>query len=396
MKETAIYPTIGVVYTPMHGVGWAIAADIALRVNNRTIIPVPEQIHPDPDFPSVKFPNPEEDGALQLAFDTADRAGETIVVANDPDADRFAAAQKLGDSWRRFTGDQIGVLLADYLLEEELQKFNQRKVVMLCSAVSSGMLKNMIKAAGSRFHFEETLTGFKWIGNRAKELQDNGFEAMFGYEEALGYMFPEVTWDKDGIAAMSTFLSALSHWKTQGLDPWGKLQQLYQKYGYHESINTYFISPDPSYTKEIFARIRQSKAMLQMILNSYKIVRWRDITNGTESGTWENKLPLDRTSEMLKFHLAEGDTLASKKVAEDKEANVESTKIVFSIRASGTEPKVKLYLECSSSTEDMAVYHAANVFSAIIKEWILPFGHELRHSGTVTTSSNRAMTVAIG
>lgn len=380
----------------MHGVGWAIVADIVLRINNSTLVPVPEQIHPDPDFPTVKFPNPEEDGALELAFDTADRANESIVIANDPDADRFAVAQKVDGSWRRFTGDQVGALLASYLLDEELDSIEKRKVAMLCSAVSSGMLKKMIDAAGSRFYFEETLTGFKWIGNRAKQLQDDGFVVMFGYEEALGYMFPEVSWDKDGIAAISTFLCALSHWRKQGLDPWSKMQQLYQKYGHHESINTYFTSPSPTYTKAVFSRIRESGAMARLTLGSYKIVRWRDITNGTEHGIWENKLPVDKTSEMLKFHLIELGSAAATDTAAEEKAATKQTEITFTIRASGTEPKVKLYLESSSSTEDNAVHHVKEVFSAILKEWISSFGQELRHSGRVISSSNRAISVAIG
>jgi phosphoglucomutase len=380
----------------MHGVGWATAADIALRVNNRTLIPVPEQIRPDPNFPTVKFPNPEEDGALQLAFDTADRADENIVIANDPDADRFAVAQKTDNTWRRFTGDQVGVLLADYLIENELQSNNERKIMMLCSAVSSGMLRKMIEVAGSRFHFEETLTGFKWIGNRAKQLQDDGFVPLFGYEEALGYMFPEVSWDKDGIAAMSTFLFALSHWKKQGLSPLDKLQSLYHQYGYHESINTYFVSPSPNYTKAVFAKLRGSEAISRMMLGPYKIVRWRDITNGTESGAWENKLPLDKSSEMLKFHLAEASTATHTEAGVKEVADGKAAEVSFTIRASGTEPKIKLYLECSSSTEEMAVRHAADTFSTIIKEWILPFGPELNHSGKATSSSNHDINVAIG
>lgn len=373
----------------MHGVGWPIVADMALRVNNCTLIAVAEQVNPNPDFPTVKFPNPEEDGALQLAFETADRAQENIVFANDPDADRFAVAQKVAGSWTRFTGDQVGVLLADYLLENELRAHQQREVVILCSAVSSEMLKKMVEAAGSRFRFEETLTGFKWIGNRAQKLQDDGFVALFGYEEALGYMFPEVSWDKDGIAALSTFLFACSDWRKQGLDPWSKLQQLYKKFGHHESINTYFTSPSPTYTKQVFAQIRDSDAMSRLGLGSYKITSWRDITNGTESGVWQTKLPRDKTSEMLKFHLTEDDLKA------ESTAKTEKTDISFTLRASGTEPKVKLYLESSGSTEDTASYHATQVFSAIIKEWISPFGHQLRHTGTATSSSNRAIPVAI-
>jgi phosphoglucomutase len=378
----------------MHGVGWAIAQDVALRVNKCCLLPVPEQIRPDPNFPTVTFPNPEEDGALKLAFDTADRAGESIVIANDPDADRFAVAQKVDNTWGRFTGDQVGVLLADYVLSSKPFNDEGRKIAMLCSAVSSSMLKKMIAAAGPEYYFEETLTGFKWIGNRAKQLQDEGYLVVFGYEEALGYMFPEVSWDKDGIAAMSTFLSALSHWRKQGLDPSTKLRQLYQTYGYHESINTYFVSPSPSYTRKVFIQIRNSKAMAQMTFGSYKISKWRDITNGTEVGVWENKLPLDKTSEMLKFHLTDSGACINGQPAGS--IGEIGTEIVFTIRASGTEPKVKLYLECSSSMEEVATYHAAHAFSTIFDEWISPFGRELTHSGTAMSSSGREIRVSIG
>lgn len=379
----------------MHGVGWTLAAEVAMRVNNCTLIPVAEQVHPNPDFPTVKFPNPEEDGALQLAFNTADSVGETIVMANDPDADRFAVAQKIDSGWRRFTGDQLGVLLADYLLENELQTSKRRDVVMLCSAVSSGMLKKMLKAAGPRFHFEGTLTGFKWIGNRADQLQHGGLHPLFGYEEALGYMFPGISWDKDGIAALSVFLCALSVWRQQGLDPWGRLEQLYQRYGHHESINTYFVSPSPSHTKQFFAGIRGSEALSRMSLGSYRIIKWRDPTNGVESGTWEENLPLDKTSEMLQFQLGEDETTATTKPAPMKAPDAWPTEVSFTIRASGTEPKVKVYLEASGRIEDDVFHHAAHVFSALLREWISPFGKELRHSGTAVSSSGRLISITV-
>jgi phosphoglucomutase len=375
----------------MHGVGWPMAAEVSLKVNNCTLIPVAEQVHPNPDFPTVKFPNPEEDGALKLAFETADRAGENIVLANDPDADRFAVAEKINGSWRRYTGDQVGVLLADYVLENECQTSNTNKVVMLCSAVSSRMLGKMIDVAGPRFHFEDTLTGFKWIGNRADQLRQQGFLPLFGYEEALGYMFPEISWDKDGIAALSIFLCALSHWREQGLDPGRKLEQLYQKHGYHESINTYFLSPSSQHTKELFGGIRQLDALKQLRLGPYEIIKWRDVTNGVEFGKWDKKLPVDKTSQMLQFQLIDyGDRVPTSQ----KPTNPNQTEIFFTIRASGTEPKVKVYLEASGRLEDDAVRHAALVFSALVGEWILPLSRDFSHNGTATSSSGHVFPVS--
>ncbi len=124
----------------------------------------------------------------------------------------------------------------------------------LASTVSSRMLAAMSTEEG--FYFQETLTGFKWLGNVAQDLRAAGYDPAFAYEEAIGYMFPSVVWDKDGIAAAAVFLTACSLWKEQGLTPWTKLQQLYQRYGYFEDPNTYLTSPSPDVTNKVFGDIR--------------------------------------------------------------------------------------------------------------------------------------------
>lgn len=225
-------------------------------------------------------------------------------------------------TWYRFTGDQIGVLFASHLLEMlNTGAQDDKPVAMLASAVSTNMLEKMATAEG--FHFEETLTGFKWLGNVALNLEDKGYRVPFAFEEALGYMFSNVCYDKDGLAGAMVFLAAESKWRSQGLSPYSKLQQLFETYGYHETLNTYFISPDSGITMELFRSIRSRPPGKNNELGTFAVKRWRDMTEEYDSGTTQNKpvLPIDPTSQMFTFWLDRG--------------------VRFTLRASGTEPKVK-------------------------------------------------------
>jgi phosphoglucomutase len=194
---------------------------------------------------------------------------------------------------------------------------------MLASAVSTGMLEAMAKIEG--FHFEETLTGFKWLGNVAIQLQKNGFDARYAFEEAIGYMFSDVVHDKDAVAAGTVFLTAVQHWRSEGLTPWGKLQQLYERYGHFESVNSYFISPSSSLTSRVFENIRTLEHPHQhpASLGTRKILRWRDLTEGYDSATSDHipMLPTSKDSQMITC------------VLDDQ--------VKFTVRGSGTEPKIK-------------------------------------------------------
>ncbi len=192
---------------------------------------VEAQALPDPDFPTVTFPNPEEKGALDFACQEAERNGSKIVISNDPDADRFAAAERLEDGrWHQFTGNQMGILLASYV--RETSEVSEWLSMVLASTVSSRMLKAMGRRGA--FKYRETLTGFKWLGNIAQQTARESWVPIFAFEEAIGYMFPSVVWDKDGIAAAIVFLAARRLWLAEGTTPYQKLQQLYQEWGYFE------------------------------------------------------------------------------------------------------------------------------------------------------------------
>lgn len=291
------------VYTPMHGVGlpFFTSAMKVMGLDNMMHI-VEKQAHPDPDFPSVRFPNPEEKGALDLAKQVADQNDVKLILANDPDADRFAAAENVDGEWRQLTGNQMGVLLASHILDTYQPVQSSKGLAMLSSTVSSKMLASMATASG-KFHWEETLTGFKWLGNRSRELQQQGYDALFAYEEAIGYMFSEVVFDKDGVAAAAVFLAACARWNKQGLSPWAKYNELCKQYGYFEDANTYVISPSSDVTNAVFEQIRQNKPTN---VGDRKIIRWRDLTIEYDSATPDNKptLPVDISSQMISCELS--------------------------------------------------------------------------------------------
>lgn len=337
------------VYTPMHGVGLPFMEQLAsLFADTVSMQVVDAQAAPDPDFPSVPFPNPEEKGALTLAIQEADMHDCSLILANDPDADRFAVAERLENgTWHQFTGNQMGVLLASFVMQTYTG--DTSKLAMLASAVSSRMLAVIAEKEG--FHFQETLTGFKWLGNIAQELRKHGYEPAYAYEEAIGYMFPTVVWDKDGVAAATVFLKACLRWQQRGLTPYATLQDLYKKYGYFEDSNTYLISPSPDTTNRVFNDIRALNAGSRpQTLGKRKISRWRDLTLGFDSGTADGKpeLPIDASAQMI---------------------TCEMDGVVFTARGSGTEPKIKLYIEAQSQTSGEARATADAVLRDLLKEW---------------------------
>ncbi|KAI9822295.1 MAG: Phosphoglucomutase-3 [Pycnora praestabilis] len=348
------------IYTPMHGVGLAYMTEAVERLGLvDCMIVVEEQAHPDPRFPTVRFPNPEENGALDLAIKTAERHDVHLIIANDPDADRLAVAEKVNGRWYQLTGNQLGCLLASHVLSTFSPIVDRSKLAMLNSTVSTGMLRSMASQEG--FHSEETLTGFKWLGNVALQLEAQGYDALYAFEEALGYMFSEVVHDKDAVTAGAVFLSAASRWRaTENLTPWGKLQQLYTRYGYFETANTYFISPDPVLTERLFEGIRSLDSPHPAKLGNRRILRWRDLTKGYDSATVDNLplLPVSKDSQMITCEL-EGD-------------------VIFTVRGSGTEPKIKLYIECQADTLIQAQKGADDVLKDIAKEWFKPEANGLQ------------------
>ncbi|ODV79391.1 Phosphoglucomutase/phosphomannomutase, partial [Suhomyces tanzawaensis NRRL Y-17324] len=344
-------------YTPVHGVGLEIFDKcISNSFSGYEMKVVSEQAHPDPNFPTVKFPNPEEKGALHLSIQTADKLGHQLVLANDPDADRFSVAVKSKGQWRQLTGNEIGFLFAMYIIEEVVHEDQLKNTYLLNSTVSSQVLNAMAEKKG--FHFQDTLTGFKWIGNRAIDYKKQGFNVPFAYEEAIGYMFGLVN-DKDGVSAAVIWLQLYDQWfSSSQIDPIDKLNEGYEKYGWFKECNGYYKLNDLGKTKEIFDSVRGSfKDNHPETIGEFKVIHWRDLTIGYESSTpdFKPELPVDPKSQMITAVLKRGDA-----------------QVRFTCRGSGTEPKLKVYIEGRGDNEEVATQIARDCWDVLKAEWFHP------------------------
>lgn len=358
------------VYTAMHGVGYTFVSRLTESfTTSGNFVPVPEQCKPDPNFPTVSFPNPEEKNALDLAIQTADRLDINLVVANDPDADRFSAAVKSSaGKWRQLSGNELGLLFADFIIESRYiaKSLPLSNVYILNSTVSSQMIGSMARELG--FNFEDTLTGFKWIGNKAIELEKQGFCVPFAYEEAIGFMFPTVH-DKDGISALLVFLQLYDALLKQGITPLEKLELLCKRFGYFKQCNGYYVTPHSDVQSSIFnENIRTKDRPYPTTVGKYKVETWRDLTTGFDSTTSDNKprLHVDPTSQMITCKLS---TAAGADNADEF--------IRLTARGSGTEPKLKVYIEARASNEARASFLAGDVWATLRREWFKPVENKL-------------------
>lgn len=350
------------VYTPMHGVGLPIMTKVCqlLKAEPRMHV-VEQQAKPDPDFSTVSFPNPEEKGALDLAIDCADKNGCQLILASDPDADRFAVAVKSENGeWTQLTGNQVGALFAFQALSSA-----SGKVAVINSTVSSQLMKTLAELNGA--HYFDTLTGFKWIGNKAIDLEAEGYTVPFAFEEALGYMFP-VVHDKDGISAAAMFLLLVKKYHIKsGQDLLNLLEVIYEKTGYFEEHNDYYISPSPEVTNQVFDFIR-SNQVSKMHLGGLSVTGWRDLTIGYDSQTKDHKpvLPVSASSQMITVSL---------------EGEAPGSKCRFTARGSGTEPKLKVYIEAQAPSALQAKTLADQIWHLLAQDWFRPevSGLKLRH-----------------
>lgn len=303
--------TARTVYTAMHGVG----KDTLLAAFKRAGFPTPElvaeQADPDPEFPTVAFPNPEEPGAMDLSFAKARETNPDLIIANDPDADRCAVAVQDAGTWRMLRGDEVGALLASHLVARGAQG------TFAESIVSSSLLGRIAEKAG--LPYEETLTGFKWIA-RVEGLR-------YGYEEALGYCVdPEGVRDKDGITAALLITELASVQKEQGRTLLDVLDDLAVDHGLHATDQLSVRVEDLSLIAAAMERLREHPPTE---LAGLRITRTEDLTQGTES------LP---PTDGLRYTL-------------------DGARVI--VRPSGTEPKLKCYLEVVIPVENHASLPAA-------------------------------------
>jgi len=296
---------LNVVYTPMHGVAGRLMLRLLRLAGFAAPHVVAAQAEPDPDFPTVAFPNPEEPGALDLALADARRLGADLVVASDPDGDRLAVAVPEEAGWRVLTGDQVGALLGASLLDRTAGQAAPQARLVASTVVSSTLLSKI--AAAAHVHYAETLTGFKWIARAADGVP--GARFVFGYEEALGYAVGDVVRDKDGFGAALAMLRLAEEAKSADRSVLDVYDDLERAYGVHLTSQLTLRTADQA---QVMSRLR---AAPPDAFGGEPVAGRTDLAEGA------GNVP---RADVLIFRLAGGRVV---------------------LRPSGTEPKIKCYIE---------------------------------------------------
>jgi phosphomannomutase len=299
---------LAITYTPLHGVGGAIMMELVAEAGYSSVTPVAAQFEPDGAFPTLPFPNPEEPGALDLAMTRADEVNASLVIANDPDADRLGAAVRDGDGWHVLRGDQIGWLLASSMLPT----MRDPRDVVATTIVSSNLLREMARDAGVTFAM--TLTGFKWLARAAGDGV-----LRLGYEEALGFAVdPEVA-DKDGLSAALALARLADDLRRHDQTLMDRLDEIETRFGVHSIFQLSLRTEGPAGLSAITNAVQSLREGPPTSLGGLAVSEHFDLANG-----YEGLGPSDGV--LLRFG-------ASGRVV---------------VRPSGTEPKLKAYIEITS------------------------------------------------
>jgi phosphomannomutase len=319
LRRLALHPelstqarAVSIVYTPLHGVGGKLGPQALAQAGFSRVFPVEAQLEPDPRFPTVRYPNPEEKGALDLSLALAREKDADLVLANDPDADRLAVAVRKGPGEHvQLTGDQVGALLGYYLLTEG--KGGAERLVV-STVVSSPLLRYMAAELGA--HYAETLTGFKWIANRAMALEsERKLVLTFAYEEALGYAVCRAVRDKDGLSAAVVFAELAAFCRSRSSSVLEYLETIYRRFGLFKTAQRSVTLPGASGAAEIRAIMERLRASPLKSIGPVRVAATRDLLHGSE-------LP---SANVMAWDLEGGGRIVA--------------------RPSGTEPKIKYYFE---------------------------------------------------
>ena len=341
-----------VVYTPLNGTGMECVTRILKEIGVNDVDVVPEQAEPDGNFPTCSYPNPEFREALELGLKLADKVKPNLLVATDPDADRMGTAIPHNGDYVLLSGNEMGVLLMDWLLTmaEERGEKPQDKVAV-STIVSSAMPDVLARARG--FEMRRVLTGFKYIGDQIDQLKDAGEEDRFlmGFEESYGYLVGTHARDKDAIVATMLCVEMASWYAARNMDLYEAMDALYQRYGYYLNgvVNAAYPGAEgAAKMAEIMSGLRKNP--LDMVGN-YKVVGVTDYAECAQmprvSGLQKEAFQTLPASNVIEYRL-EGDN-----------------KVIF--RPSGTEPKVKAYLFANGATREEAEARIAELGKAAQK-----------------------------
>ncbi len=306
-----------IVYSPLNGAGKSFVTNVLRQKGFSNVTIVEEQCEPDGNFPTCPYPNPENDDAMKLGMQLCEKIGADIFLATDPDSDRVGVVVKRGNVYKRLNGNQVGVLLLDYILKTKKANGSLPEHPIVIKTI---VTTEMVKVIAEDYHVEvvETLTGFKYIGEQIGELAKKGEQDrfVFGVEESCGYLIGTYVRDKDAIGAIMLICEMADVYKKQGKSLWDRMEELYQQYGYYESVSitqNYDKNNFDSYMQKVRKKLHKNELLREF---QGGVSRYTDYMEDNE------KLP---KSDVLKTIFKNGSRLI--------------------VRPSGTEPVIKFYLE---------------------------------------------------
>lgn len=345
LKELSLNPekikqqeNLKIVYTPLHGTGNLPVKRILKEIGFKNVHVVPEQEMPDGDFPTVDYPNPEDKKAFKLALDLAKKEDADLVLATDPDADRlgvYAKDTKTGE-YMPFTGNMSGMLIAEYVLSQRKEKgILPSNGALVTTIVSTDLAKAIAKEYNLKVF--EVLTGFKYIGEKIKQFEENkDYIYQFGFEESYGCLVGTHARDKDAIAAVMMLCEAAAYYKCNGLTLWDQMLNIYKKYGYYkeDTVSLTFEGADGAQKIQNILNNLRETPLTQ--IGNYKVLEFRDYK--------EEKIKDLKTGKETKTDLPNSNVLYY----------VLENNCWCCIRPSGTEPKIKFYIGVKENTEEKA------------------------------------------
>ena len=317
---------IKIVYTPLHGAGNVPVQRVLKELGFTHVFVVPEQEKPDGDFPTVSYPNPEDKNAFKLALELAKKVDADVVLATDPDSDRLGVYSKDDNGeYIAYTGNMSALLIAEYELSQKKEKgMLPDNGAFITTIVSSDMAKAIAKVYGLKVF--ETLTGFKWIGEKIRQFEEqHTYSYQFGFEESYGCLISPHARDKDGISAVMALCEATAYYKSNGITLWQQMLNIYKKYGFYKEGQISIVLKGADGAEQIKAKMEKMRANPPKSLAGHKVIEVRDYKEHTivkENGERsETDLP---TSNVLYYDLTDNAWCC--------------------VRPSGTEPKIKFYM----------------------------------------------------
>ncbi len=336
-----------IVYTPFHGAGRELVPEALKRLGIKHLFPVPEQMIPDGDFPTVVSPNPENPEGFYLAIDLANELGSDLIIGTDPDSDRIGVmVRDENGQFVPITGNQMGALLLDYIITARKQTGTMPEhPAALKSIVTSEMTRVICEANG--VHMEDTFTGFKFLAERiAKFNREGKYQYIFAFEESYGYMVGDFVRDKDAVTASVMVAEMAAYYFAQGKTLKQALDGLFEKYGVFVEKTLNLVMPGLDGLKNMRALMEDLRKEPPKVIGGLKVVRMRDYQDGSihVAGLGKVETMEMKGSNVLYFELEDGTS--------------------FIVRPSGTEPKVKVYIltrgasaeECNEKIETLSAY----------------------------------------